>query len=56
MKKILRNWKTSLSGLASVILGIISIAGGDVGTGIATIVSGVGLVAAKDSDVTGTAQ
>lgn len=48
MKKIISNWKTSLSGLGSVILGIASIASGHMNEGIGAIVTGLGLILAKD--------
>jgi hypothetical protein len=59
MKHILKNWKTSLAGLISIITA------GLVGTGkidattaatIVTITSGLGFAAAKDGNVTGTPQ
>jgi hypothetical protein len=48
MKKLLINWKTSLSGLGSIILGIASITTGNMNEGIGAIVSGIGLILAKD--------
>lgn len=48
MKRILNNWKTSLSGLGSIIIGIAAIAKGSVNEGIGAIVTGIGLIAAKD--------
>lgn len=47
------NWKTTLSGIASIITGIVAILNNHVTEGIAAIVAGVGLLAAKDSNVTG---
>lgn len=48
MKKILTNWKTSLSGLGSLILGVASIASGNLNEGVAAIITGLGLILAKD--------
>jgi hypothetical protein len=46
-----KNWKTSLFGLGTLITGIATILKGDLHTGIAAILSGIGLFAAKDSNV-----
>lgn len=51
MKKILANWKTSLSGLGTIIVGIAAIAKGNVNEGIGAIVTGIGLIAAKDHNL-----
>jgi len=48
-----KNWKTSLAGLGTVITGVIAIVNGDMATGVASIVAGLGLIFAKDSNVTG---
>jgi hypothetical protein len=45
-----KNWKTSLFGLGAVITGIATIVAGDVVTGVTAILSGFGLIAAKDSN------
>jgi hypothetical protein len=46
-----KNWKTSLFGLGAVITGVATLLKGDLHTGIAAILSGIGLFAAKDSDI-----
>jgi len=46
-----KNWKTSLFGLGAFITGIATIISGDIVTGVTAILSGLGLIAAKDSDV-----
>jgi hypothetical protein len=48
-----KNWKTSLAGLGAVITGIATIVKGDLVGGITAIITGVGLVGAKDYDQTG---
>lgn len=48
-----KNWKTTLSGLGAVITGVATIVKGDVVTGVSVIITGLGLVSAKDYDVTG---
>jgi hypothetical protein len=48
-----KNWKTSLAGLGAVITGIATIVKGDIVGGVTAIITGVGLVGAKDYDVTG---
>lgn len=45
-----KNWKTTLFGISSIITGIATIIKGDIQNGIAIIVTGVGLVFAKDHD------
>lgn len=47
---MLRNWKTSLSGLAAIIGGIALIVKGDIAGGVTGILSGIGLISAKDFD------
>jgi L-aminopeptidase/D-esterase-like protein len=44
------NWKTTLFGITSILSGIAAIIKGDIHTGVTIIVSGVGLVFAKDYD------
>lgn len=44
-----KNWKTSLFGLGALITGIATILHGDVVGGVTAIISGLGLVAAKDA-------
>jgi hypothetical protein len=48
-----KNWKTTLAGLGGIITGIALVVKGDIVGGISAVVTGVGLVAAKDSNVTG---
>lgn len=48
-----KNWKTTLSGLGAVITGVATIVKGDVITGVSVIITGLGLVSAKDYNVTG---
>lgn len=45
-----KNWKTSLFGLGSILTGVATILKGDPATGVAAILTGLGLVAAKDSE------
>lgn len=49
MAKFLTNWKTTLTGAASVITGVVKIASGDVVNGVALLLTGLGLVHAKDA-------
>jgi hypothetical protein len=44
-----KNWKTSLFGLGAIITGIAQLLHGDVTGGVTAVISGLGLVAAKDS-------
>lgn len=53
MKKLIKNWKTTFFGIATIIGGFAAILKGDVITGISTIGAGLGLTAAKDLDQTG---
>jgi len=46
-----KNWKTSLFGLGALITGIATIVAGDIVSGVTAILTGLGLIAAKDSDV-----
>jgi len=50
MKKILKNWKTSLFGLGGIITGVATMFKGDMFGGITAILVGLGLVAAKDDN------
>ena len=45
-----RNWKTTLFGISTILTGIATIIKGDIQTGVAVIVSGAGLLFAKDHD------
>jgi len=47
-----KNWKTSLFGLGAILTGVATIFKGDAVTGVTTILTGLGLVAAKDSEKT----
>ena len=40
--------KTTLTGLAAILGGVVSILKGDIATGATTIITGIGLVLAKD--------
>lgn len=54
---ILNNWKTTAAGVALVLKGILSALGyGDPATAVTDIVMGIGLIFAKDGDVTGVKQ
>lgn len=46
----MKNWKTTLSGLAALLTGATLIVAGDYTTGVASVVSGIGLIFAKDSN------
>ena len=46
-----KNWKTTLFGITTILTGIATIIKGDIQTGLAVIVSGAGLIFAKDHDV-----
>lgn len=48
-----KNWKTTISGLGAIISGIALIVKGDIAGGVTAVITGIGLVAAKDSNVTG---
>lgn len=48
MKKFKENWKTNLTGLGSLLMGIASIAKGNINEGIGMIVTAIGLFSAKD--------
>jgi hypothetical protein len=56
MKNIKKNWKTTVLGLVTIIVGLFTSKGKlDAASGTA-ILSGVGLILAKDSDKTGIAK
>lgn len=46
--KFVNNWKTTISGLASLLFGLASVLSGDLTSGIPAITSGVGLIFATD--------
>jgi len=48
-----KNWKTTLAGLGAIITGIATIFKGDIVGGVSVFVTGIGLIGAKDYDVTG---
>jgi hypothetical protein len=48
-----KNWKTSLLGLGSIVTGVALFLTGDQAGAIASIMSGVGLLFAKDHNVSG---
>jgi hypothetical protein len=48
-----KNWKTSLLGLGSIVTGVALFLTGDQAGAIASIMSGVGLLFAKDHSVSG---
>tara|TARA_R110000868_G_scaffold119499_1_gene317205 strand:+ start:132 stop:299 length:168 start_codon:yes stop_codon:yes gene_type:complete len=54
MKNLIRNWKTTLCGLAAIFSGLkIAITSGDWSATVNYITIGLGLFFAKDGDVTG---
>jgi len=48
-----KNWKTSLLGLGSILTGVALFLTGDQAGAIASIMSGIGLMFAKDHNVSG---
>lgn len=46
-----KNWKTSLFGLGTFITGVATIIKGDIPGGVTAVLTGLGLFAAKDSDI-----
>lgn len=48
-----KNWKTTLAGLGAVLTGVATIVKGDIVAGVSAVITGVGLLGAKDYDVTG---
>lgn len=50
----LKNWKTTVSGISAIITGLVSIVvQKNIVEGVSAIVAGVGLISAKDHNVTG---
>lgn len=47
---MLKNWKTTLFGISTILSGIVLIVKGDIPSGIIAIISGMGLNFAKDAD------
>lgn len=43
-----KNWKTSLAGVSAILAGVTLIIKGDIGPGATSIISGFGLLFAKD--------
>jgi hypothetical protein len=48
MKGILKNWKTSVSGIGLLITGIGTILAKDYSNGVAQLIAGIGLIFSKD--------
>ena len=46
----LKNWKTTFFGISSFLSGVVMILKGNIPEGCAVILSGLGLVSAKDHD------
>lgn len=46
-----KNWKTTLAGLGAIISGVALIVKGNIAEGVTGIITGIGLISAKDSDV-----
>lgn len=53
MKNILRNWKTSLFGISTIISGVALIVKGSVDEGVTAVLAGIAGLFAKDSDISG---
>jgi hypothetical protein len=49
--KLLKNWKTNLTGLGALISGIAQLVTGHINEGVSTIIVAIGLFSAKDHDV-----
>lgn len=47
------NWKTTLAGIASILGGVNLLVQGQIAEGIPLIVAGIGLLFAKDFNITG---
>lgn len=45
-----KNWKTSLAGLGAIVTGIATVLKGDIVGGVTAVITGVGLIGAKDYD------
>lgn len=45
-----KNWKTSLAGLGAIVSGIATVLKGDIVGGVTAVITGVGLIGAKDYD------
>jgi len=52
--KIFRNWKTTVAGIAAILGGVkIYITTGNINEALTSLIAGMGLLFAKDHDVTG---
>lgn len=49
----MKNWKTSIAGIATIAAGVALLITGKVTEGITAITAGAGLLASKDHNVTG---
>jgi len=45
-----KNWKTSLAGLGAIVTGIATVLKGDIVGGVTAVITGFGLIGAKDYD------
>lgn len=50
MKKFIQNWKTSFFGITSILSGAALIFKGQLSEGVTAVLTGLGLVVAKDHD------
>jgi len=50
MKKIIRNWKTSLGGVSMILSGVVMVASKQTAEGVTAIIGGISLIFAKDAD------
>jgi hypothetical protein len=48
---MIKNWKTTLAGISTIIGGIVLIVQGNYAEGVTAIAAGIGLIKAKDNDV-----
>ena len=53
MKHIISNWKTSLTGLGTILGGIVLIGNSHLIEGVTAIISGIGQILGKDGSNTG---
>lgn len=53
MKNIFKNWKTTLTGVGTIIAGVFTGLHGNWSMAVPQIIAGVGLIFAKDGNVTG---
>ena len=45
-----KNWKTTLAGFGAIITGVATVLKGDIAGGVTAVITGVGLIGAKDYD------